>query len=185
MDIRGGAESGTSEKLARFILEDLPTDNRPRKLLYLTGDKNRDVLPNMLREGNVELQSLQVYATQGSSSFPSDLQKVIDASNPGTPPFVPVTLSTNRIIVEHRDWWIVFFAPSAAEFVIPHLSKHFNMPSPDSSSFSARIAAIGPTTSDFLKNKLHIRIDAVAPKPSPDALAGVIHTFDDEETHPR
>ena len=47
-DIRGGAESGTSEKLAHFILQDLPPSNEPRQLLYLTGDKNRDVLPSIL-----------------------------------------------------------------------------------------------------------------------------------------
>ena len=76
-DIRGGAESGTSEKLARFILQDLPSSDTPRKLLYLTGDKNRDVLPNILRDGGIELQSLQVYATQGSSHFASDLEKAV------------------------------------------------------------------------------------------------------------
>ena len=44
-----------------------------------------------------------------------------------------------------------------------------------------KIAAIGPTTRNFLKDKLHIRVDVVAPKPSPDALVGAIEAFDDEE----
>lgn len=82
-DIRGGVESGTSEKLAHFILQDLATSSEPRKLLYLTGDKNRDVLPNILRDGGVEVQFLQVYATQGSSSFPLDLEKAIDSAPSG------------------------------------------------------------------------------------------------------
>ena len=81
-DIRGAAESGTGEKLAHFILRDLPPSDGPRTLLYLTGDKNRDVLPNILRDGGVDLQPLQVYATQGSSTFASDLQKALDSVSP-------------------------------------------------------------------------------------------------------
>lgn len=83
-DIRGGAESGTSEKLAHFILRDLPANDEPRKLLYLIGDKNRDVLANILRDGGVELQAQQVYATRGSTSFPSDLRKAVESAPPGT-----------------------------------------------------------------------------------------------------
>lgn len=40
-NIRGGSETGTGEKLAHFILEDLKErSNDPPKLLYLTGDNN-------------------------------------------------------------------------------------------------------------------------------------------------
>ena len=78
-NIRGGRETGTGEKLARFILEDLQerlSINRV-KLLYLTGDKNRDVLPNILRDGAIELQPLQVYKTQGASTLPQDLHNAL------------------------------------------------------------------------------------------------------------
>lgn len=80
-----------------------------------------------------------------------------------------------------KDWWIVFFAPSAADFVTPILRQHFEIPSSDSSSFAVRVAAIGPTTHDFLKDKLHMRVDVVAPKPSPDALAASIRAFDEKD----
>lgn len=75
--IRGSSETGTSERLAHFILEDLPAKESRRKLLYLTGDKNRDVLPNILKGGDVELESLKVYETQGSSNFAEELDKAI------------------------------------------------------------------------------------------------------------
>lgn len=77
-DIRGGSETGTAERLAEFILKDLPSDATSRKLLYLTGDKNRDTLPRILESGGVELDSLQVYATQGSSTFPHDLSLALE-----------------------------------------------------------------------------------------------------------
>lgn len=54
-----------------------------RKLLYLTGDKNRDVLPKILRDGGIELQTLQVYATQGSSTFAADLTQTIRSVTSG------------------------------------------------------------------------------------------------------
>ena len=80
-DVRGGAAAGTSERLARFIV-----DERARggggtcggRLLYLTGDKNRDTLPNILKDAGLTLENMQVYATQGSSRFEEDLQGVLD-----------------------------------------------------------------------------------------------------------
>ncbi len=81
-DIRGGANAGTAEKLAHFIVSDLP-EGGSRRLLYLTGDKNRDTLPSILGEAEIDQESLQVYATQGSSSFEEDLARVLEADAPG------------------------------------------------------------------------------------------------------
>ena len=78
---RGHAQSGTAEQLAHFILSDLsiPTDGSTvRRLLYLTGDKNRDTLPNILTSAGIVLDVLQVYATHGSPSFPRDLKNAIE-----------------------------------------------------------------------------------------------------------
>lgn len=80
-DIRGSAATGTSEKLAHFILND-SGDSKPT-LLYLTGDKNRDVLPNILKDGGLALENLQVYATTGSSHFESDLQDALSTRPQG------------------------------------------------------------------------------------------------------
>lgn len=75
-DVRGAEESGTSEKLAHFILHDL--SGRPARMLYLTGDKNKDTLPSILSGGGVDLDARQVYATQGSSTFEADLERILD-----------------------------------------------------------------------------------------------------------
>ncbi|KAF7330458.1 Uroporphyrinogen-III synthase [Mycena venus] len=164
-DIRGES-SGTSEQLARFILADLeslPPPSRRKPFLYLTGDKNRDTLPDILASGDVELNPLQVYKTQGSSAFPDDLKLALESSQ------------------DSSSWWIVFFAPSAAEFVTPFLRRHFDLGTMDTASparRTARVASIGPTTSTFLQDKLNIAVDAVAPKPTPNDLLQVITAYD-------
>ncbi|CCL99803.1 uncharacterized protein FIBRA_01827 [Fibroporia radiculosa] len=158
-DIRGAAESGTGEKLAHFILRDLAPSPEGKRLLYLTGDKNRDTLPNILASGGVALDPLQVYATRGSSTFHIDLERAVHAH--------PASI-----------WWIVFFSPSDADFASPALREHFVLPSTDSSELSPRIAAIGPTSARHLDDKLAMRVDAVSSKPNAEALAASIAGFD-------
>ena len=81
-DIRGGIQTGTSERLAHFILNDLP-EREGNKLLYLTGDKNRDTLPKILAGRCVALESLQVYETRSSSTFAKDLESVVTSTPAG------------------------------------------------------------------------------------------------------
>ncbi|KAI0705998.1 tetrapyrrole biosynthesis uroporphyrinogen III synthase [Cerioporus squamosus] len=174
-DIRGAAESGTSEKLAHFIVSDLsarPGGAEGRKLLYLTGDKNRDTLPMILTDAGIELDSLQVYATQGSSRFEEDLSNALEGVQSLDPD-------------SDESWWIVHFAPSSAKHVLPILRKQFDMPTTvkqDGENAGtlrrARLAAIGPTTSAYLESELQLRVDVVAAKPNPDALAQGIASWD-------
>lgn len=170
-DIRGAADSGTSEKLARFILRDL-RDAAGKTLLYLTGDKNRDTLPSVLDGGGVRLDSLQVYATRGSGSFAGDLRRVFESVPSESP----------------GRWWVVYFAPSEAEFTTPMLREHFalasaavdeKVSSPTSTGKRpARIATIGPTSGAHLREKLGLRVDVVSPRPKPEALVAAIHDYD-------
>lgn len=78
-DIRGET-SGTAEQLAKFIVEDLDQfGGGTVKLLYLTGDKNRDTLPTILTSARIgiTLHTLQVYETRGSATFERDLNDAI------------------------------------------------------------------------------------------------------------
>ncbi|KII83671.1 hypothetical protein PLICRDRAFT_119223 [Plicaturopsis crispa FD-325 SS-3] len=159
--IRGGQETGTSERLAHYILNDISGSDSQARMLYLTGDKNRDTLPTILRDGGVELDALQVYGTQGASAFPTDLKNAIDR------------------MPSKRPWWIVYFAPSAAEFVTPFLRDIFDLPSPaEALRDTVKIAAIGPTTAQFLRDKLDLRVDVVPPKPTPEDLSNAIASHD-------
>ncbi|KAH7925020.1 tetrapyrrole biosynthesis uroporphyrinogen III synthase [Leucogyrophana mollusca] len=174
-DIRGGAESGTAESLARFIIRDLdpPIGNgQHNRLFYLTGDKNRDTLPSLLEQGGIDLEPLQVYATRGSSRFAKDLADVLH----------PTPLCSDS----QEAWgWIVFFAPSAAEFVTPTLRSSFILPMaaespPIRPTPNVKIAAIGPTTAAFLRETLSFAVAVVASKPNAEDLASAIMRHGEE-----
>ncbi|KAG6868440.1 hypothetical protein C0993_002759 [Termitomyces sp. T159_Od127] len=75
-----GESSGTGERLAQYILG-LPV--KPKHLLYLTGDKNRETIPSMLGEAGIELRSVKVYETQGSRTFGTDLEHALHQANTG------------------------------------------------------------------------------------------------------
>lgn len=77
-NVRGGAEAGTGERLAAFILKDLGDDGLGRNMLYLTGDKNRETLPELLAGGGVTLETVEVYRTTGSSTFRADLEAAVE-----------------------------------------------------------------------------------------------------------
>ncbi|SJL16202.1 uncharacterized protein ARMOST_19721 [Armillaria ostoyae] len=112
---------------------------------------NRDTLPNILGSAGVFLHSLKVYETQGSSTFSQQLKGIVPV-RPTTP------------------WWIVFFAPSAAEFVLPLLKDQFDLD-------PVKIA-IGPTTATFLRETLGLRVDAIPTKPSAEELLRAIVDVD-------
>ncbi|KAG0699609.1 tetrapyrrole biosynthesis, uroporphyrinogen III synthase [Suillus ampliporus] len=160
-DIRGGSETGTAERLAGFILDDLPSGGTSRKLLYLTGDKNR----------GVALDPLQVYATQGSSMFSQELSLALER--------------------EGLSWgWVVYFAPSAAEFVTPILRNHFILPPVNSSTEDCdepsehhlvKVAAIGPTTESFVQQTLKLLVAVTARIPNAGNLADAVLQYDEAQ----
>ena len=78
-DVRG-TESGTAERLAHYIVQDA---KRGERLLYLTGDKNRDTLPRVVREGlggEEALKELRVYATRVVENFEDALARTLEGA---------------------------------------------------------------------------------------------------------
>lgn len=73
---------------------------------------------------------------------------------------------------------MVYFAPSAAAFVTPVLREVFCL-GEDEPTF--KVAAIGPTTASFLRERLKMRVDVVSPRPTPDALCSAIVASDDDK----
>jgi uroporphyrinogen-III synthase len=192
-DIRG-TESGTAEQLARYIVQNA---TREERLLYLTGDKNKETLSRIVTGGLGEgvLRELRVYATHGVRDFESTLRRALQGES-GTFLFLFLYLLlvpsrageliwrpqiiSQTISLEDDDepWWIVLFAPSAAGHVTPALRKHFSMtagkslpPSGRESGLRrARLAAIGPTTAKYVREDLGLKVDVVADAPTAESL---------------
>ncbi|KAG6828001.1 hypothetical protein H0H93_015132 [Arthromyces matolae] len=127
----------------------------------------------MLGEIGIDLLSLKVYETQGSRTFEADL-----------------TLALSQANKAFYRWWIVHFAPSAAEFVTPVLRNHFTFNTPDllmgasTSIRPAKVAAIGSVTSAFIQDELRIHVDIAPPKPTPQDLVRAIITHDRDSKLP-
>lgn len=164
-DVRG-SESGSAERLAQYIVRDA---KRGERLLYLTGDKNRDTLSRVVRDGlgGVEtLKELRVYATRGVENIEHTLERALEGATDD----------------DCEPWWIVFFAPSSAAHVTPALRVHFSLEMRESPGTNekknqlrrARVAAIGPTTRDYMRDKIGVCVDAVPDTPSADSLISAL-----------
>ncbi|KDR80206.1 hypothetical protein GALMADRAFT_153869 [Galerina marginata CBS 339.88] len=161
LDIRG-QDTGSAASLAAFILQD--TDLREKKLLYLVGDKYQDTMSRLLGPRGIVLEYLQTYMTQGSLTFTDKLTAALASLTEGS-----------------KNWWIIFFAPSAASFATPMLQQCFYLEEKTPSSTSrpsnlprANVAAIGGTTDAFLRDELGLRVHAVPKKPTPQDIVAVL-----------
>ncbi|KAG1746555.1 uncharacterized protein EDB91DRAFT_1049258, partial [Suillus paluster] len=176
-DIRGGSETGTAEHLAGFILKDLPSGETGRKLLYLTGDKNRDPLPRILESGGVILHKPSPGLCH--TRFPQELLLALEYAKGKW---------------EGLSWgWIVHFAPSVAEFVTPISRTHFVLPAVNSSvedcgelsghHHLVKVAAIGPTTESFLQQTLKLSVTITTRNPNAGDLADAVLQYDSTMTY--
>lgn len=73
-----GEHSGTGEQLGKYIVEH-HSRTGDGTLLYLTGDKNRDTVPSILAENNIQFRPLQVYETRQRPDFESLLEDAVDS----------------------------------------------------------------------------------------------------------
>lgn len=174
-----GAHTGKAESLARFILDDLPTRHNVGRLLYLTGDKNRDTFCRIMSEHDVPTESLMVYETGPASDLENRIRCAVQEAD-------------NKCGKHADSVWISFFAPSSSGFALPYLKQHFSLPhagSSDESTIimqektlkSARLAAIGTTTFEFLTGQAHLKVDALPAKPSAEHLVASIKSFDEKQ----
>lgn len=110
-----GAESGSAVALVDHIVR-----SEHDRLLLLTGDKNRDDLPQALDEAGIQFDQLQVYTTSPNPN----LQKEISELN--TPE------------------WMVFFSPSGFDAVNVYL-KDFPKIACIGKTTAAHIRSLGYT----------------------------------------
>ncbi|KAM6130544.1 uroporphyrinogen-III synthase isoform 2-T3 [Phoenicopterus ruber ruber] len=117
-------------------------------LLFPCGALKREVLPTVLREKGIPLESLTVYQTTQHADLPESLSTYF--SQQGIPASV------------------VFFSPSGVKFCLQHIQKL----SGDLINH-IKFAAIGPTTADALE-AAGIPVSCTAESPTPQDLAAGI-----------
>ncbi|NXI52927.1 HEM4 synthase, partial [Chloroceryle aenea] len=142
-----GEKSGNAEKLAEYICSrEKPNSSA---LLFPCGALKREVLPTVLREKGIPLESLPVYQTTQHKDLQESLSSYFSQQG------IPAS--------------IVFFSPSGVRFCLQHIQKL-------SGDFTNAIkfVAIGPTTAEAL-GAAGIPVSCTAQSPTPQALAAGIH----------
>lgn len=143
-DIRGGVNAGNGSVLSDLIIKDNLFEEDDKKILFLTGEIRKDIIPRKLLSAGFDLKELVAYRT--------DVMKdVVDRY---------LSLYKEIIKEEEEEKWIVFFSPQGTEYITEHLSKN-------ESDF--KIASIGPTTEEYLLQK-GINPHLVAKKPNAKSL---------------
>jgi uroporphyrinogen-III synthase len=147
-----GADTGNGMALANLLVQTFQRDHPesielvlpPRlPLLFLVGDRRRDIIPKRLAEENIPLKELVVYETTVASNFEADLDRVLAASDDGE--------------IE----WVIFFSPTGAEIALQKLDKLLK---------KVKVGTIGPTTEEYLCKELGVIPDMVSKKPEPTSM---------------
>ncbi|XP_010000176.1 PREDICTED: uroporphyrinogen-III synthase [Chaetura pelagica] len=141
-----GEKSGNAEKLAEYICSrEKPNSS---SLLFPCGALKREVLPTVLREKGIPLESLTVYQTTQHSDLQESLSSYFSQQG------IPAS--------------IVFFSPSGVRFCLQHIQKL-------SGNFINQIqfAAIGPTTAEALEGA-GVPVTCTPEAPTPQDLAAGI-----------
>lgn len=167
-----GEHTGNGDALAHFILDHYagwyPGRDPPPPLLFPVGEQRRDVIPRTLSNGGgdpsraaIRVDEEVVYGTGVMESFPSDFATVL------------------RETSDSPTRWVVVFSPTGCESMLRTLDIL------DPETGRARegggrrggtyVAAIGPTTQNYLRSSFGFEPDVCAPSPSPEGvLQGIL-----------
>ena len=166
-----GEHTGNGDNLAKFILEHYAEwyKNRRTKppLLFLVGESRRDIIPKTLTDEGlpddrrIPVTEIVVYDTGVMESFAEDFAVRLEQSK------------------DALTRWVVVFSPTGCDSmlrVISVLDEDGKVKSTMDGERRTFVAAIGPTTRDYLK-KFGFEPDVCAAKPSPEGLLSGIIDF--------
>ncbi|KAJ5029305.1 tetrapyrrole biosynthesis, uroporphyrinogen III synthase [Bipolaris maydis] len=168
-----GEETGNGEALAGFILQHynaLYTDTPNPPVLFMVGDKRRDIIPKTLQSAELEpntrakVDELVIYETGEMQSFKED--------------FSAIWKDNTKRGFERQ--WIVVFSPSGCQAMLESLDLLDAETGRAKASTEQRnilIATIGPTTRDYLIQQFGFTPDVCAEKPTPEGVAEGIKDF--------
>lgn len=174
----GGEGAGSGEVLARIMLgregdgEAMYTarqeGGRKKPVLFLTGEKRRDVIPRMLmdselgEEERVQVDEMVVYETRELEEFEFSFARVLGQTR------------------EVRVRWVVVFSPTAGKGMLKALGWLDESSGKVKRELGERktfVACIGPTTREYLDKEFGFEADVVADKPSPQGVKDGIEQF--------
>ncbi|KAF2115215.1 tetrapyrrole biosynthesis, uroporphyrinogen III synthase [Lophiotrema nucula] len=167
-----GEHTGNGDALAGFILEHyhgLYHDSDKPPILFLVGEKRRDIIPTTLQSENLpqerrsRVDELVVYETGEMLSFKSE--------------FSSIWQTYQKDQVQHQ--WVVVFSPTGCKAMLESLGLLDATTGKAKSTPAARnilVATIGPTTRDYLINEFGFSPDVSAECPSPDGIAKAIRS---------
>lgn len=126
------------------------------KLLFLAGDKRRDLIPHGLESANLEYHEIQSYATCPHRDLSKNIENLPESD------------------------WLVYFSPSGLQFILSSVDsatkEKFLAASVNSTVI--KTAAIGPTTADYIVEELGFKPHVMADKPDAQHLVHAILQFD-------
>ncbi|CAH0475008.1 unnamed protein product [Peronospora belbahrii] len=148
-----GDDAGSADMLSKYLHQNgvLPEDCKKRPMLFLCGDKRRDVLPDSFQSRGLPLEELVVYRTCAvqNIAFPAECK------------------------VPH---WIVFFSPSGLRAVkdLPLKWDLIRKAAIGKTTATALHEHAIATGQPFWE------ADVIAPEPKPESLAAAIFVFIDK-----
>lgn len=152
-----------------------------RPLLFLVGEVRRDIIPKTLMghkepERRIEVEELEVYSTQVMTGFEDEFKRSCEALDQESEGGLRV---------------VVVFSPQGSDVMLKRIGyldeegkatqraqkRWWEQESSEDQHSKWVVATIGPTTRDYLKDKLGIEPDVCAAKPSPEGLKKAIEDF--------
>ena len=154
-----GEHTGIGEKLAPFIVEhygEWYKDHETKPpLLFLVGEKRRDIIPRVLTEAGWRVDEVVVYGTGELRSFREDFARRL-AATAGRP-----------------RRWVVVFSPSGCDSMLGAmgaLDESTGRAKPKRPDRDTFVATIGPTTRDHLIQQFGFEPDVCAAQPTPEGV---------------
>lgn len=161
-----GEHTGAGEKLAPFIIEHYGNwyrDHRSKPpLLFLVGDKRRDIIPRLLSEAGWRVDEVVVYGTGEMKSFKEDFTRCLEKTA-GRP-----------------RRWVVVFSPSGCDSLLSatgQFDEGTGRAKPKRPDRDIFVATIGPTTRDHLIDNFGYEPDVCAEQPTPEGVWQGISRF--------
>jgi len=171
-----GEDTGNGEALAGFILEhytSIYADIPKPPILFLVGDKRRDIIPRTLQSkeldpaSRIPVDELVVYETGEMQSFKAN--------------FTSICRDNAKQGAQHQ--WVVVFSPTGCEAMLESLDlldPNTGRVKPTALQRDIFVATIGPTTRDYLVTEFGFTPDVCAAKPSPEGIAEGIKVFEEK-----